>query len=474
MNSDLRGDGPIQGWTLERIAACVDGYVDGYVDSADTAVQIHSVVSDSREATPGALFVAIAGERVDGHDYIESARLGGAVASLTSHPVGSPAVVVADPVVALGRFARAYRESLIDLKVLALTGSSGKTTTKDILGDILSTIAPTVSPLGSYNSEVGLPLTILRCEEQTRFLVLEMGMRGPGHISYLCEIGQPTAAAVINIGSAHLGMLGSREAIAQAKGEILDGLPESGTAVLFADDPVVMALASRTRAKILTFGESANADVVARDVQVDAAARPSFILEWKGEQQPVQLQLIGEHQVSNACAAATLALTAGVSFEDVVAGLQGAVPRSKWRMEVSTTTNGLTIINDAYNANPESMRVALKALVALGEGRRTWAVLGEMKELGAESRDEHDALGRLIVRLDISKLVAIGEGTRALHLGASLEGSWGDESTWVPDVESALDLLREQLIPGDVVLVKASRSVGLERVAQALMTEADA
>ncbi len=469
MTIDARADGPIQGWTLERIAACVDGYVD----SADPALQIHSVVSDSREATPGALFVAIAGERVDGHDYIEAARTGGAVAALTSRPVGTPAVVVADPVEALGRFAQAYRESLPDLQVVALTGSSGKTTTKDLLGDILSTVAPTVSPVGSYNSEVGLPLTILRCGEQTRFLVLEMGMRGLGHISYLCRVGQPTAAAVINIGSAHLGMLGSREAIAQAKGEILDDLPSSGVAVLYADDPVVMALAPRTSAQIMTFGESASADVVARNVRLDAAARPAFTLEWKGEQQHVELQLVGEHQVANACAAATLAIAVGVSFADVVAGLNGALPRSRWRMEVVTRSDGLIIINDAYNANPESMRVALKTLVALSEGRRTWAVLGEMKELGDESRDEHDALGRLVVRLDISKLVAVGDGTKALHLGASLEGSWGDESTWVPDVESALVLLRAQLTPGDIVLVKASRSVGLERVAQALMDEVD-
>lgn len=467
MTSGIIDHNPMQGWTLGRVAACVGGYVD----AGDHETPIYSVVSDSQDAVPGALFVAIEGERVDGHDFIGAARELGAVGALTARTVGTAAVVVADPVAALGRLAQAYRESLTDLIVISLTGSSGKTTTKDLLGDVLSRVAPTVSPVGSYNSEVGLPLTILRCGSRTRFLVLEMGMRGLGHISYLCDIGQPTVAAVINIGSAHLGMLGSREAIAQAKGEILDKLPESGVAVLFADDPIVMAQASRTSARILTFGESATANVRAYDVRKDDKARASFTMEWADAQLPVHLQLIGEHQVANACAAAALALAVGVSFADVVAGLNEAQPRSRWRMEVVTRADGLTVINDAYNANPESMRVALKTLVAIGEGRRTWAVLGEMKELGAESRDEHDALGRLIVRLDVSKLVAVGDGTRALHLGASLEGSWGDESTWVPDVDAAIALLREQVSAGDVVLIKASRSVGLERVAQALLGE---
>jgi UDP-N-acetylmuramoyl-tripeptide--D-alanyl-D-alanine ligase len=470
MTSVIEDRGPMQGWTLERVAASVGGYVD----AGDAQTQISSVVCDSRDAVPGALFVAIAGERVDGHDFIEAARNLGAAAALTARPVGSPAVVVADPVAALGRLAQVYRESLSDLVVLALTGSSGKTTTKDLLGDILSRVAPTVSPVGSYNSEVGLPLTILRCGPHTRFLVLEMGMRGLGHISYLCEIGQPTAAAVINIGSAHLEMLGSREAIAQAKGEILDKLPESGVAVLFADDPIVMAQATRTSARIMTFGESTNADVRAHDIRKDEQAHSSFTLAWADEQLPVHLNLVGEHQVANACAAATLALAVGVSFSDVVAGLNEAQPRSRWRMEVVTRPDGVTVINDAYNANPESMRVALKTLVALGEGRRTWAVLGEMKELGADSQAEHDALGRLVVRLDVSKLVAVGDGTRALHLGASLEGSWGDESAWVPDVDAAIALLQEQVQPGDVILVKASRSVGLERVAQILLGEVPA
>ncbi len=461
---------PMQGWTFARVAACVGGYVD----AGDPQTQIHSVVSDSRQAVAGALFVAIEGERVDGHNYIDGARNLGAVGALTARPVGTLAVVVSDPVVALGRLAQAYRESLSDLTVLALTGSSGKTTTKDLLGDILSRVAPTVSPVGSYNSEVGLPLTILRCGPDTRFLVLEMGMRGLGHISYLCDIGQPTAAAVINIGSAHLEMLGSREAIAQAKGEILDKLPNSGVAVLFADDPIVMAQASRTSARVMTFGESAMADVRAQDVRKDSDARAAFTMAYGDELLPVHLQLVGEHQVANACAAAALALAVGVSLPDVVTGLNEAQPRSRWRMEVVTRSDDVIVINDAYNANPESMRVALKTLVALGEGRRTWAVLGEMKELGADSQEEHDALGRLIVRLDVSKLVAVGDGTRALHLGASLEGSWGDESAWVPDADAAIALLRDHIRPGDVVLVKASRSVGLERVAEMLLDEVGA
>ena len=213
---------------------------------------------------------------------------------------------------------------------------------------------------------------------------------------------------------------------------------------------------------IPTFGPAAT---------IDELARAGFELEFDGDIGSVQLQLAGEHQVANACAAAALALAAGVDFSDVITGLNSAQPRSRWRMEITNRSDGVTVINDAYNANPESMRAALKALVALGQGRRTWAVLGEMGELGADSQDEHDALGRMIVRLDVSQLIAVGSGTRALYLGANLEGSWGDEAAWVEDVDAAIEMLKANLRPGDVVLIKASRSFGLERVAQALLAQ---
>ena len=454
-------------WTLRQIADAVDGRVVN--DDPDRS--INGVVVDSRDVTPGCLFVAIPGERVDGHDFAADVLANGATAILASREVPGPAVLVDDTVAALGRLAGAYRESLSDLRVLALTGSSGKTTTKDLLAAVLSTAGSTVAPKGSYNSEVGMPLTILTCDAGTRFLILEMGMRGFGHIDYLCQIGRPDIAGLINVGSAHLGMVGSREGIAQAKGEILDRLTPDGAAVLHADNPLVMAQAPRSAAPVWTFGESSEADVRITEVHIDTDARASFELLHAGQQAHVDLQIAGEHQTANAAAAATMALAAGLPLAQIASALSSAEVSSRWRMEVHHRSDGVTIINDAYNANPESMRAALKALVAMGEGRRTWAVLGAMGELGEDSREEHDALGRMVVRLDVSKLLAVGEDTRALYLGASLEGSWGDEAAWVAGVDEAVTRLRDELRPGDVVLIKASRSVGLERVAQALLEE---
>ncbi len=454
-------------WSLSRIAEVVGGRLN----LAEGSLLVDKVAIDSRADVTGALFVAIRGDNVDGHVFAQQVLDDGAVAVLAERELGVPAIIVDDTVAALGHLAAAYRRSLPDLTILALTGSSGKTTAKDLLASVLESVAPTVAPRGSFNSEVGLPLTVLDCTQDTRFLVLEMGMRGPGHIAYLCEIGAPTIGAVINVGSAHLGMLGSREAIALAKGEILDGLPsaaDGGVAVLHGDNPVVAELAGRTRARVVMFGESATADVRAESVRLNERAEPEFTLVSDGQSGQINLQLTGEHQVANACAAAAMALAAGIDFDQVVTALNTAQSRSHWRMEVTTRPDGVTIINDAYNANPESMRAALKALVAVGAGRRTWAVLGPMGELGDDSSLEHDDLGRMIVRLDINKLISVGELTRPLHLGACLEGSWGDEAAWVPDVDAAIAILADQLRPGDVVLVKASRSFGFEKIAAAL------
>ena len=455
--------------TLAEVA----GVVGGRLADGDPDIVVTVAASDDRDCVPGTLFAAIAGERVDGHDYIDSARERGAVAALTTRPVGSPAIIVDDVVAALGALASYVIQRLPGTLVLGLTGSSGKTTTKDLLAAILAPHGETVAPRGSFNSEVGLPLTVLSCTTRTKYLVLEMGMRGREHIHYLCRIAHPRIAGVINVGSAHIELLGSREAIAEAKGEIIDDLPADGTAILHADNPLVMAQAGRTSAPIITFGEAADATVRASDITLDALARPRFTLHWQGSAVPVQLTLSGEHQVANALAATSFALAAGIDLADIVAVLETYVPASKWRMEVTERPDGVTVINDAYNANPESMRAALKALVAIGreQGRRTWAVLGEMREIGDASVEEHDSIGRLAVRLDVSKLVAVGEGARPVHLGAAHEGSWGEESTWVPDVDAAIALLQEQVRPGDVVLVKASRSIGLERVAEALLVE---
>jgi UDP-N-acetylmuramoyl-tripeptide--D-alanyl-D-alanine ligase len=453
--------------SLAEIASVVGGQTH---DIPDPSVQVTgSVVRDSREVEPGSLFVAFVGERVDGHDFAAQVVAAGAVAVLASRPVGVPAIVVDDVQRALGALARHVVRRL-GATLVALTGSAGKTSTKDLIAQVLQRKAPTVWTPGSFNNEIGLPLTALSATDETRFLVLEMGARGIGHIRYLTDLTPPKIGLVLNVGTAHIGEFGGREQIAQAKGEIVEGLPEDGTAVLNADDPLVRAMASRTKAKVILFGESDEADVRAENVRLTDTGQPSFRLRTPSGASDVTMRLYGEHHVSNALAAAAVAHELGMSAEEIATALSEAGSLSRWRMEVTERPDGVTVVNDAYNANPESMRAALRALAAMGRGRRTWAVLGKMAELGDEALAEHDAVGRLAVRLNVSKLVAVG-GREAswLQLGAYNEGSWGEESVHVSDAQAAVDLLRSQLRPGDVVLVKASRSVGLESVATALL-----
>jgi len=453
--------------SLAEIASVVGGQTH---DIPDPSVQVHGpVVIDSRQVADGSLFAAFVGERVDGHDYADRAVRAGAVAVLAQRPVGVPAIVVEDVQTALGALARHVVRRL-GATLVALTGSAGKTSTKDLIAQVLRSKAPTVFTPGSLNNEIGLPLTALTATEETQFLVLEMGARGIGHIGYLTDLTPPKIGLVLNVGTAHIGEFGGREQIAQAKGELVEALPEDGTAILNADDPLVRAMASRTKAKVILFGESGEADVRAENVRLTDSGQPAFSLHTPSGASEVTMRLYGEHHVSNALAAAAVAHELGMSAEEIATALSEAGSLSRWRMEVTERPDGVTIVNDAYNANPESMRAALRALAAMGTGRRTWAVLGKMAELGDEALAEHDAVGRLAVRLNVGKLVAVG-GREAswLQLGAYNEGSWGDESVHVSDAQAAVDLLRSELRPGDVVLVKASRSVGLESVAEALL-----
>jgi UDP-N-acetylmuramoyl-tripeptide--D-alanyl-D-alanine ligase len=461
--------------SLAEIAEAVGGQTH---DIPDPSVQVTGpVVRDSRDATPGSLFAAFTGERVDGHDFAAQVVEAGAVAVLASRPVGVPAIVVDDVQTALGALAR-HVVTRLGATLVALTGSAGKTSTKDLIAQVLGRKAPTVWTPGSLNNEIGLPLTALSATEETRFLVLEMGARGIGHIRYLCGLTPPRIGVVLNVGSAHIGEFGGREQIAQAKGEMVEALPsaeDGGIAVLNMDDPYVKAMASRTTAKTVFFGEADEADVRAENVRLTDTGRPAFRLHTPSGCSDVTMRLYGEHHVSNALAAAAVAHELGMSAEEIALALSEAGSLSRWRMEVTERPDGVTVVNDAYNANPESMRAALRALVAMGEtarakGGRTWAVLGQMAELGDEALAEHDAVGRLAVRLNVGKLVAVGgQEARWLQLGAYNEGSWGEESVHVSDAEAAIDLLRSELRPGDVVLVKASRSVGLEKVAEALL-----
>ncbi|RLL66391.1 UDP-N-acetylmuramoyl-tripeptide--D-alanyl-D-alanine ligase [Streptomyces sp. Z26] len=460
--------------TLTEIAAAVSGRQR---DIPDPDAEVTGpVVIDSRQVTPGGLFAAFDGERVDGHDYAVRAVEDGAVAVLATRPVGVPAIVVDDVEKALGALAR-YTVARLGTRVVALTGSAGKTSTKDLLAQLLERLGPTVWPAGSLNNEIGLPVTALRAERDTRFLVLEMGARGIGHIRYLTELVPPRVGVVLNVGVAHIGEFGGRDAIAQAKGELVESLPaaeDGGVAVLNADDTYVRAMADRTKARVVLFGESADAHVRATDVRLTEQGRPAFTLHTPSGCGDVTMRLYGEHHVSNALAAAAVAHELGMFVVEIAEALSAAGTLSRWRMEVSERADGVTVVNDAYNANPDSVRAALRALAAMAGGRRTWAVLGEMAELGDESLTEHDAVGRLAVRLNVSKLVAVG-GQEAVWLdaGAKNEGSWGEESVHVSDAQAAVDLLRRELRPGDVVLVKASRSVGLERVALALLDEGE-
>jgi UDP-N-acetylmuramoyl-tripeptide--D-alanyl-D-alanine ligase len=430
------------------------------------------VVIDSRAVVPGALFVALRGERADGHDFAAAAVAAGAAGVLAERPLeGVPAVVVDDVVQALGRLARWVLERLSGITVVGVTGSAGKTSTKDLIAQVLSQAGPTVAATGSFNNELGHPLTVLRVDEQTRHLVLEMGARGIGHIAYLCRIAPPDIGVVLNVGSAHIGEFGSQEVVAQAKGELVEALSAAGTAVLNADDPLVRTMAARTAAKIVTFGRLPEATVRAVDEELDETGRARFTLVTPEGKVPVALRLYGAHAVSNALAAAAAAREAGLGLEEIATGLAAAEPKSRWRMEVTTRADGVVVVNDAYNANPEAMRAALDSVAHMARGGRAFAVLGEMGELGARSVAEHEKIGQHVARGGFAGLIAVGAATAPMLDGARRQGSWTGECVQVEDVSAAVAALGERLRPGDVVLVKGSRVTGMERVAAALLAD---
>ncbi len=472
--------------TAADVAAITGGALHGLDPSTVIA---GPVVADSREVIPGALFVAIAGEHSDGHAFAATAVASGACAVLAAQEVTSPdgrpvpSVVVPDVVVALGALAREVlcrlREAAAEpggsgLRVVAVTGSVGKTTTKDLLLQVLGPAGPTVAPVRSFNNEIGVPLTVLRADDDTRYLVLEMGASGIGHIAYLTDIAPPDVAIVLVVGRAHVGEFGGIEATARAKSELVTGLAPGGVAVLNADDARVSAMARLAPGEVVTFGFAPTAQVRAADVRLVDGGHPHLTLvdarAAAARSVPVRLRLVGEHQVHNALAAAAATLVVGLDLDAVADGLAGADALSPHRMHVADRPDGVTVVDDSYNANPDSMRAALKALAALaGRDRRSVAVLGEMLELGPETRSAHDAIGRLAVRLDIGLTVVVGAGARAIADGAAHEGSWGDEVVVVDDVDAAAALLADELRPGDVVLVKSSYGAGLWRLGDRLL-----
>ncbi|OLM13666.1 UDP-N-acetylmuramoyl-tripeptide--D-alanyl-D-alanine ligase [Pseudonocardia sp. Ae505_Ps2] len=470
--------------TPAEIAAVTGGRLHR-IDDETAAAPVTAVEFDSRRIGPGGLFLALPGERADGHDFAAQAVTRGATAVLAGREVDAPAIVVppvegrdsqtylgaVDPdgtgaavLAGLGRLSRHVLGALPGLAVVGVTGSAGKTSTKDLLSAVLSPLGPTVAPPESFNNELGTPYTALRADAGTRNLVLEFSARGIGHIAALCAIAPPRIGVVLNVGSAHLGEFGSRAAIATAKGELVEALPpgdlpggRGGVAVLKADDELVSAMASRTSARVVTFGRAADAHVRATDVAL-TSGRASFRLVTPAGSADVALRLVGEHQVSNALAAAAVALELGGTPDGIAAALSAASPASRWRMEVTDRADGVTVVNDAYNANPESVRAAIDALGQIaGPDRRAWAALGPMAEIGDDAAAEHAGVAEY----------ARAAGALVVAVGAP---DYGPGAEHVADLPAALTLLRERTRPGDVVLVKASRSAGLERLAAGLLT----
>lgn len=437
------------------------------------------VVIDSRKVFPGDLFVAINGEKVDGHDFCHEAIKQGAIAVVSSKElVGIPTLLVKEgndasknvdqpTVIALGKLASYLLMKLPDIFKIAVTGSSGKTTTKDLLFDLGNLIGPTVAPVGSYNNEIGMPQTILECDEKTKVLILEMGAREVGNIKKLCQIAKPDTSILLNIGSAHIEIFGSRELILKTKSEIIECLNAEDVAVLNHEDETFSK--QKTKAKVVSFGLS-GADVRAKNVVLNDKAQASYELEFEGKVSQVNLKLVGAHQVSNSLAAAAVFLKKGLDIDLVAKTLSNSVAKSKWRMQVEVNSKNVTVINDSYNANPESMKAAIRTLKQAGADKKTFIIVGEMLELGSDSKQMHEEVADLIQKLEVKKTLVVGKGAKIVSDYLS-NNAYKGRLEFCMDIDSAISKTKEMVEINDVVLVKASRAIGLERVANALMND---
>ena len=437
------------------------------------------VVIDSRKVSQGDLFVAINGEKVDGHDFCHEAIKQGAIAVISSKElVGIPTLLVKEgnaasknvdqpTVIALGKLASYLLMKLPNIFKIAVTGSSGKTTTKDLLFDLGNLIGPTVAPVGSYNNEIGMPQTILECDEKTKVLILEMGAREVGNIKKLCQIAKPDTSILLNIGSAHIEIFGSRELILKTKSEIIECLNAEDVAVLNHEDETFSK--QKTKAKVVSFGLS-GADVSAKNVVLNDKAQASYELEFEGKVSQVNLKLVGAHQVSNSLAAAAVFLKKGLDIDLVAKTLSNSVAKSKWRMQVEVNRKNITVINDSYNANPESMKAAIRTLKQAGADKKTFIIVGEMLELGSDSKQMHEEVADLIQKLDVKKTLVVGNGAKIVSDYLS-NNAYKGRLEFCMDIDSAISKTKEMVEINDVVLVKASRAIGLERVANALMND---
>jgi UDP-N-acetylmuramoyl-tripeptide--D-alanyl-D-alanine ligase len=417
-------------------------------------------VFDSRLATPGCFFLALKGENADGHEFAADAYRNGSMFSLTSQRIDGPCIVVKDVLEALSILAAFVRKRLDKLIVIGITGSQGKTSTKDLLTHMLGAVGPTVAPAGSFNNDLGLPITLLECDDRTRFCILEMGARHMGDIARLCEIAKPNIGVVLTVGTAHIGEFGSREIIAKTKGELIESLGKDGVAILGTYDEFTPKMASLHQGEVILFGESADIQVRAADIEM-REGRPHFDLVTPTGRDAVGMRAVGAHQVSNALAVAAVGTALSLPLELIASSLSTAEISSKWRMELHESAD-LLIINDAYNANPESMSAAMRALVLFAQerGGSAWAFVGKMNELGQTQAPQSAAIGALAVELGIDHLVEINAPEYGEPVGAMVIHQR-------PTIESAIDLV-EYFAPGDVVLVKASRSQGFEVLAESL------
>ena len=452
--------------TLAELSEAVGGtlYLSAGVHDHDEISG--AVQTDSRLVTTGSIFIALPGEVSDGHLFAPSAIDNGAALLLVDHALDLPVsqVVVANTLTALADLARlvvARVRARGKLKVIGITGSNGKTTTKNMLRAVLETAGTTIAPPGSFNNQVGAPLSMLSIDSDTRFLVVEMGAAGVGEIARIVGIAIPDISVVLKVGLAHAGEFGGIEQTQRAKAEIVTQLPTDAVAVLNIDDERVAAMASVTQARPVWFGLDAAADVRADDLRATASGTAFTLIEGDIHR-PVLLKILGEHHVMNALATLAVARELGLDLDDAITALESVPRAERWRMEVLTRSDGIVVINDAYNASPDSMAAALKTLAQIIEpGQRSIAILGEMTALGEFSTEEHDRIGRLVVRLNIQKLIVVGHGARHIHNAAGLEGSWDGESMLVATADEAYDLLRDDLRVGDVVLVKSSNSANL-------------
>lgn len=456
---------------LSEIAAMVGGRLVG------EDVEVYgSVETDSRLVRDGSLFFAKPGEETDGHKFIASAKNLGAVAAVVQElqpDVEISQIVVEDSVLALGMLAKAVLAKVraeTGLTVIGITGSNGKTSTKNMLRSVLSQFGETIAPIESYNNEVGAPISVLKIDEKTRYLVAELGAGGIGSIAYLADITAPDIGVVLKVGLAHAGAFGGLEVTSKIKAELVAALSPDATFVFNTDDHEVVRMRSLTKARAIGFGTNHEADLRFDNVQLSIAGTSADLHYPDGEIARLTLHILGEHQLMNATAAIAVAEQLGLDRAKVRAGLERMELAERWRMQLTNRSDGVSIINDAYNASPDSMKAALQTLAHLGKtGRRTIAVLGEMAELGEFANDAHDTIGRLVVRYNIDRLVVVGAGAKLIHMGAMFEGSWDGESIYFDSSSEALEHIRGMLVSGDIVLVKSSKSANLRHLGDDLL-----